>query len=659
MFKATRFQARTSYAKLVNSPLKVQEKGHMPTFHTTRFVLAALFICLAAGCSNQVDSIARLPLPEDNNDPGEPNNMEVNNDDPDVGNNDDEALECETVEDCDPPADGTNLDVTCDDGRCVEACTDGFVDLNNDLSSDAEGDGCECEVTNDGVEICDGRDNDCDGVVDAEDEDFSPDLDLCPVEGVCSGVTPQTICDAGQESCDEDHYFNELGDSFIGFEGLELDNDVADNNCDGTPDELLCERDGNLSPQRFLERQGDERGVHQIQPQLASNFDSSSEDSSPEETRFAAVWTESTAGDRRPGTSNQIFVAFFDIFGEALPRQPIATTLKNIRDPQIIWDGAGFMVAWLEIGDTAQNVMMRRFDESGQVVTIGGLNEGQDLLVGAVETQLEEPLITNLTLLPTGIPGRALVGWIEPSCRNSETDGCVHLTYSDDGAPGSEEVILGSNGAETMALATTGTKHFVAWRKGGFSIEVEWQVIGSTLNQNMAPEATGAIMTGTVSDKHISADVADGHFVLAHTDIEGSPDDEKVQLTVISTQGISTSQTIDISGLINISDSSVDSLYPEVVGLGDRAIVAFYEDLQKSVFASVKINDNAPDIEGVLLELDGNFGQASMSPSPVALARGPRQSAFFAHSFRDDGSTDVAWMLTSQGGAPLCIEGSE
>lgn len=630
----------------------------MSTSRTICSVLSALSLLLAVGCSNQVDSIARLPLPEDNNDPGEVNNDDPdvgNNDDPDVGNNDDEALECETVEDCDPPADGTNLVVVCEESRCVEACADGFVDLNNDLSSDAEGDGCECEVTNGGVEICDGLDNDCDGNI---DNDFVQNSALCPNSEVCFGVMPQTICDAGLESCDEEYYFAERTGSFIGFSGLELDDDGLDNNCDGTPDELLCERDGNLSPQRFLERQGDDRGVQQIQPQLASNFDSS-----PEETRLAVVWTETSDGDLRPGTSNKIFVAFFDIFGEELSRQAIYEDedAPNTRDPQIIWDGDGFMVAWLEIASDLQKVMMRRFDESGRVVNIDGAEEGQDLFVGGVLTDEAEPLITNLTLLPTDSPGRALVGWIEPSCRGSETDGCVHLTYSDDGNPDGEEVIPGSERAETMALATTGTKHFVAWREREASTEVEWRVIGSTLNQNMDSEVGGTISTGLISYKHISADVADGHFVLAHTALvmtgEMGRVDERVRLSVFEMTDMGNSQTIDISANGDIAFRT------EVVGMGDRAIVTFYENRQTSRFASVNINENMLDTEGVLLELEletpDDEATVLMSLSPVALARGPSQSVFFAHSFKDDGSTDVAWMLTSQGGAPLCIEGDE
>ena len=46
-------------------------------------------------------------------------------------------------------------------GGCVSACAAGFVDADG-LAAD----GCECKLTNGGVEICDGLDNDCNGAVD-------------------------------------------------------------------------------------------------------------------------------------------------------------------------------------------------------------------------------------------------------------------------------------------------------------------------------------------------------------------------------------------------------------------------------------------------------------------------------------------------------------
>jgi len=71
---------------------------------------------------------------------------------------------------------------TCEDASCIlSACLPGHWDVNGDPS-----DGCEyqCHKTQDGTEICDGIDNDCDGQVD-EDFDLQSDPNNC---GACTNV---------------------------------------------------------------------------------------------------------------------------------------------------------------------------------------------------------------------------------------------------------------------------------------------------------------------------------------------------------------------------------------------------------------------------------------------------------------------------------------
>lgn len=67
---------------------------------------------------------------------------------------------------CDPP--GPNTVARCEVGACIYECEDGWVDTEDDIAT-----GCdlECEPTNGGVEVCDGRDNDCNGMIDDDATD--------------------------------------------------------------------------------------------------------------------------------------------------------------------------------------------------------------------------------------------------------------------------------------------------------------------------------------------------------------------------------------------------------------------------------------------------------------------------------------------------------
>ena len=140
------------------------------------------------------------------------------------------------------PCDAENgAEAACVAGICELACTPGFVDVNEDLGMG--GNGCECESTGD--EVCDGIDNDCDGDIDEDDNDFI--LPSCQLtEGVCAGLF--TACESGQAvECSEDQFERHATSNGTRFQIAETFCDGADNDCNGQIDEGCCEADEALN----------------------------------------------------------------------------------------------------------------------------------------------------------------------------------------------------------------------------------------------------------------------------------------------------------------------------------------------------------------------------------------------------------------------------
>ena len=115
---------------------------------------------------------------------------------------------------------------SCEMGTCKQgACLDGFYDR---VASDP---GCEtpCQKTNGGVEICDGLDNDCNGLI---DDNVQAATITCKSKGVCAGTTPTCKGQSGWACVYPTATYQELEDTTKGCDGL-------DNDCDGVVDEAF------------------------------------------------------------------------------------------------------------------------------------------------------------------------------------------------------------------------------------------------------------------------------------------------------------------------------------------------------------------------------------------------------------------------------------
>ncbi len=135
----------------------------------------------------------------------------------------------------------------CKEARCtVKSCRSGFVDLDGLADN-----GCEYACTADGPEVCDGKDNDCDGKFDTDDADLLyPAMNFCRQVGECGngpgGSTRYTektfpLCVTPPGAARPDWICNYPDSVQLSapnqIQGEETFCDGKDNDCDGLLDE--------------------------------------------------------------------------------------------------------------------------------------------------------------------------------------------------------------------------------------------------------------------------------------------------------------------------------------------------------------------------------------------------------------------------------------
>ena len=128
-------------------------------------------------------------------------------------------------------ADPSVASFQCVGGQCqVAVCQPGFYDIDGDVTN-----GCEYACVQDlPNEICDGRDNDCNGLVD----DNPQGAPACNQQGVCAGTQAQCTS-GGFWECDYAANAASNGQTYESPETAASGCDGQDNDCDGQTDEAF------------------------------------------------------------------------------------------------------------------------------------------------------------------------------------------------------------------------------------------------------------------------------------------------------------------------------------------------------------------------------------------------------------------------------------
>ncbi len=600
---------------------------------TRALLLTALLLLVAlasTACSNDLE-VTELALDieannddnnDDNNDPNNDNNNDTNNAPNNTPNNDDNndipPPECVAVEDCDSPdLPGTIVD--CMEGTCMVQCGEGFIDADEDLGT-PDSDGCECQPTQDPTEICDGKDNDCDNVVDDEDDDYVAS-DPSPCMGVCSEAPVACVIETDEvfgEVCDYDAV---VDPNFIGLDNFELDFDDKDNNCDGRVDDLSCVNAEDALIRVPFDEEEAER-LSQISTAIAI---SQPENEDPNDAVLAIAWLNTPNITRSPHRDSQLRIAFFNLLEKTTISGPHIVDIRgdSPREPRLVWDGDGFSLAWIaNDAENVQKIFLRRYNIQGEEIDLNTQDPDNTHKIIHFASEIKYLSVVPLAQ-DSSQQGRSLLGWLA-TCPTSPGDLCTNVQRSDQdlGLVRSAQA-LGVRAVQ-FGLTYTGQDVVWVWRATGTDTSIKAVITAPT--QSIDSRAVQNTINTGLSDvsRNLLITRTGNHFALSYTQTT-----EEVRQII---------RHIDPSGEITNTTHAQTINSAEdmaLLGLEDRAVLVFQPaGSQRINLIESRVNTENPTTTLNFFEFAGDedFGKNQ----DLSVTRGPNQTWAMGHSLKLD-----------------------